>query len=107
MARGLSGRASLATDGGMLFVFPDVAPRAFWMNEMLIPIDIIWLNGGRVAEVWANAPPPAPGEAPAQRRGPDADMVLELPAGAAAAAGLGVGDTVGLPAALDLRAAAR
>lgn len=91
----------------MLFVFPDVAPRSFWMNEMLIPLDIIWLNGGRVAEVWAGAPPPAPGQAPARRAGPAADAVLEVPAGSAAAAGLRVGDTVALPPALDLRAAAR
>jgi len=107
LAQGLSGRSSLAPGSGMIFVFPDVAPRSFWMNDMLIPLDIIWLNSGRVVEIWADATPPTAGEQPARRAGPAADAVLELPAGATAASGLTIGDIVGLPPALDLRAAAR
>ena len=91
----------------MLFVYPDVAPRAFWMHEMLIPLDIVWLRGGRVVDLWADAPAPGPGQPPARHDGPDADAVLEVPAGATAAAGLAVGDTVALPPALDLAGAAR
>lgn len=42
--RGLSGRASLAPDEAMLFVFPKDDTYGFWMKDMLIPIDIYWLD---------------------------------------------------------------
>jgi hypothetical protein len=37
--RGLMERPALAPDAGMLFLFPEVAPRAFWMLNTLIPLD--------------------------------------------------------------------
>jgi len=43
-ATGLSGRTSLCSNCGMLFVFAyeDIWP--FWMQNTLIPLDIIWLD---------------------------------------------------------------
>ncbi len=46
-ARGLSGRELLADDEGMLFVFPEEAAHSFWMKDMLIPIDIVWLSADK------------------------------------------------------------
>ena len=47
--QGLMGRTEIARDGGMLFVFPDVAMRSFWMKDCLTDMDIIFLDGsGRV-----------------------------------------------------------
>lgn len=43
-AQGLGGRASLPEDGAMLFVFPHDERWGFWMKDMLIPLDIFWLN---------------------------------------------------------------
>ncbi len=42
--QGLSDRDRIAPDGGMLFVFPQSAPRAFVMRRCLVPIDIIFLS---------------------------------------------------------------
>ncbi len=44
--RGLSDRASIAPDGGMLFAFPShqVAVQGFVMRDCAIPIDIIFLD---------------------------------------------------------------
>jgi len=42
--KGLGGVAELSDTEGMLFIFPDKAVRTFWMKDMLIPIDIIWVN---------------------------------------------------------------
>lgn len=42
--RGLSGRASLSSDYGMLFVFAIDERYGFWMKDMLVPIDIFWLD---------------------------------------------------------------
>ena len=42
--QGLSDRAEIAPDGGMLFVFPDVVPREFVMRRCLVPINIAFLS---------------------------------------------------------------
>jgi len=98
-ARGLGGRASLEQDAGMLFVFPNEQPRAFWMKDTRFPLDFVWISADRrVVGVAENAPPPAPGT-------PDADLtlytsdapvlyVLEVNAGAVASAGVRAGDAV-------------
>jgi uncharacterized protein len=41
---GLMFRQQLAPDGGMLFVFPDNVPRAFWMKNTFIPLGIAFLD---------------------------------------------------------------
>lgn len=52
--QGLSDRAEIADDGGMLFVFPKEDIRSFVMRRCLVPIDIAFLNaGGEV--VWMHA----------------------------------------------------
>jgi uncharacterized protein len=41
---GLSGRESLPMDRGMLFVLPRRMPVEFWMNDVKIPLTIVFLN---------------------------------------------------------------
>lgn len=56
--RGLMYRPSLADGHGMLFLFPDAAPRRFWMKNVLFPIDIIFIDADwRVRTVHASVPP--------------------------------------------------
>jgi hypothetical protein len=47
-SRGLSGRAGLDTNRGMLFVFPTPEIQTFWMKDTLIPLDIIWVADNKV-----------------------------------------------------------
>jgi hypothetical protein len=47
-SRGLSGRAELNTNRGMLFVFPTPEIQTFWMKDTLIPLDIIWVTDNKV-----------------------------------------------------------
>ncbi|MCI5108745.1 MAG: DUF192 domain-containing protein [Candidatus Pacebacteria bacterium] len=42
--KGLSGRESLSSDTGMLFVFPEDGLHGIWMKDMNFSIDIIWLS---------------------------------------------------------------
>ena len=50
--RGLSGRESMSGDYGMLFVFPKDGLYGFWMKDMLVPIDIFWLDDkGQVVSI--------------------------------------------------------
>jgi uncharacterized membrane protein (UPF0127 family) len=44
-ARGLMERESIPPDGGMLFVFPEVRTRWFWMKNCVVDIDLIFLDG--------------------------------------------------------------
>ena len=41
---GLMHRKSLASNEGMLFIFPRPGYYNFWMKNTLIPLDMIWLN---------------------------------------------------------------
>ena len=42
--QGLSGRANLGADTGMIFVFDEPDQYGFWMKDMKFPIDILWLD---------------------------------------------------------------
>lgn len=43
-AQGLGGRSDVPENYGMLFVFPTDQRVGFWMKDMQVPIDIIWLS---------------------------------------------------------------
>jgi hypothetical protein len=44
LKQGLSGRAGLKENEGMLFVFERPGKYSFWMKDMNFPIDIIWIG---------------------------------------------------------------
>jgi len=51
-AIGLMGRASLAPDSGMLFVYPDEAVRSFWMKNTPLPLSIAYISkAGRIVHI--------------------------------------------------------
>lgn len=43
-SKGLSGVENMSGNQGMLFVFNNPSKQGFWMKEMKIPLDIIWLD---------------------------------------------------------------
>lgn len=94
--RGLSGRASLAENRGMLFVYPDRLERTYWMKGMRFPIDIVWIDRGRVAGVEPDLPVPVGGDLPLYPSRVPADHVLEVRAGWAARHGVERGDRVSI-----------
>lgn len=93
--RGLSGRENLIPGRGMLFVFPKRGSHAFWMKGMEFPIDIIWIDGNKIADIAARAFSPLDGEEPRiyRPRG-EANFVLEARAGSAEMLGWKIGDEV-------------
>jgi len=94
--RGLMHRTRLASDRGMLFVFPEAVRRPFWMYSTLIPLDIIWMDTNHsIVFISANTPPCPPEKGtncPNYGGSQPARYVLELAAGAGAGHGLKVGD---------------
>ncbi len=101
-ARGLGGIRNLMPNQGMLFIFneKDVTP-PFWMKNMLIPIDIIWIDDGVVTQINARVEPIAlqtadeniPLIIPAE----PIDYVLEVRAGYTEQNQITVGDKVIIP----------
>jgi uncharacterized membrane protein (UPF0127 family) len=94
--RGLMERTALSPNAGMLFIFPDVAPRAFWMMNTLIPLDMLFIDPHhRVINIQENALPCAsPRRCPTYNSTAPAKYVLEIPGGRARALGMKAGDRV-------------
>lgn len=94
--QGLSGRTDVPSGYGMLFVFDRADRYGFWMKDMHVPIDIIWLadDGTVLAIDEAVAPStyPEPFYPPRPVR-----LVLETRAGEAKAQGWSVGTRMPLP----------
>lgn len=59
--KGLADRDNLDENKGMLFVFEEqnVKPR-FWMKGTKFPLDIIWINDGKIVQIDENVSPPEP-----------------------------------------------
>lgn len=90
--RGLSNRAYLPSDQGMLFIFSDYSVRSFWMNEMLIPLDIIWIKDTTIVGIAysVDTPPPL-----VSYKSPEpVNYVLEVNAGWAKSFSITTGDHV-------------
>lgn len=57
-ALGLSGRSLLGDYQGMLFVMDENEIHSFWMNDMLIPLDIIYIDiEGYIVDIFENELP--------------------------------------------------
>ena len=56
-SQGLSGVDRLTYQEGMLFLHEKKENLQYWMKDMLIPIDIIWLDGDRVVGFEENVQP--------------------------------------------------
>lgn len=98
-SRGLSGRASLIAGTGMLFIFEGESRLRFWMKEMEISLDMVWIGANcRVVDISENVPPPEPGtsldDLPRYSPRSPARYVLEINGGESAALDLVIGDQV-------------
>ena len=95
--RGLSGRAQLEQNEGMLFLFNSPSVQNFWMKDMNFAIDMVWIGGGKVLGFAENAVPQpgAPLWGLKIYSSPNGvDTVLEVNAGTVAKDGIKIGDSV-------------
>ena len=103
--RGLSNRARLSPDQGMLFVFPEPSDNAFVMRECYWPIDVAFIDAQRriitIHQMQVERDPKVPDEV-LTRYPPDAPAtyVLEVLGGELARRGIRVGDRVEFSAAV-------
>jgi uncharacterized membrane protein (UPF0127 family) len=94
-AKGLMFRDHLAPDAGMLFDYGREQLAAFWMQNTLIPLDMVFVGeDGTVKTIHVNARPmdttSIPSEVPVR-------FVLEIPGGRSQEIGLAVGDKMDHP----------
>lgn len=90
--RGLMDRHSMKDDQAMLFVFPDMKLRSFYMKNTLIPLDIVYIDKDHfVVSIQENAIPldetSLPSNVPAQ-------YVLEINGGLSERMLLKMGDSI-------------
>ena len=100
--KGLSGVKSLDQNSGMFFVFDTKQTKPlFWMKDMLIPLDIIWIGNGKIVQIDKNIPAPTKGTVDSKLTRYSADKpidyVLEVNAGFCDQNNVKVGDSVTVP----------
>ncbi|WP_420348461.1 DUF192 domain-containing protein [Pelagibius sp.] len=91
-SQGLMFRHSMAATAGMLFLFERPEPRAMWMKNTLIPLDMLFIDeGGVIVRIQERT---VPFSLQAISSGQDVIAVLELNAGTSSRLSIKPGDRV-------------
>ena len=102
-ACGLSHRVQLLENHGMLFIYPNLGPRTFWMKDTHIPLSIAFLDdSGRIASIHHMTPMQT---AERYRSLQPVRYALEVNQGWFTEHGIGVGDVfeMKLPVVIEIR----
>jgi uncharacterized membrane protein (UPF0127 family) len=97
MQKGMMFRDSLARGHGMLFIHQKPGLYPYWMYQVRIPLDMLWMDSSRrIVEISADTPPCKTKASQCANYGghQQAQFVLELGGGEAQRLGLHVGDTL-------------
>lgn len=90
--RGLMDRLILPDNAGMFFIFPNDAPRSFWMKNTYIPLDIIYINSDKeIVSIQKYTQPKTTYSIPSEK---PAMYVLEVNAGFTDKIGISPGDKI-------------
>lgn len=94
---GLSKYKSIKEEQGMIFSFGKDDYYRFWMKEMKFPIDLIYINDGKIVTIYKNVPIPKDKSNPQiYNSNKPADTVLEISAGLSQKYNFKEGDSVAL-----------
>jgi len=91
---GLMYRPALPDNRGMLFPFSSPQPVRFWMKNVPVALDMVFLQNGVVQYIEAAAPPCANEPCPTYGPNVPVDTVIELRSGRAAELNLRKGDSI-------------
>jgi uncharacterized membrane protein (UPF0127 family) len=82
--QGLMGRENLADGTGMLFDFPEGTQPSIWMRNMVISLDLLYIDStGRLAQIFSDVPPCRAMPCEIYKANQPLRFVLEVPAGTA------------------------
>jgi len=94
---GLMFRETLGENDGMLFIFEQEHPIAFWMKNTLIPLDIIFIdNDLKIVDIKHDVQPCEEDPCPNYTSKSPAIYVLEVNGGYSDLNDIKIGDTIGL-----------
>lgn len=91
IAKGLGDRDNLCEKCGMLFEFPKKGRYPFWMKDMKIDLDIIWIDGNEIVYIAKNVSYYSSETITPEVK---ADRVLEINAGLAEKYDIEIGDKI-------------
>jgi len=91
---GLSKRASLCNDCGMLFIFPEKQKGEFVMRDMNFPLDLLFIVNNRIVEINRNLMPEGKQPINYYKSFEPINMALELPGGYCQQNNIQIGDQV-------------
>lgn len=98
MGRGMMFRDSLPEGEAMLFIHGSSNKYGYWMYQVKIPLDIIWMDArGVVVELSENTPPcndKSAKDCPTFGGNQESMVVLELPGGYGRKHGVALGQTI-------------
>lgn len=93
---GLMYRESLEANRGMLFTFSPPREVGFWMKNVVIPLDMVFIFDGKIKTIKTNVPPCKVDPCPVYHSNALIDNVIELKGGKANELNLKVGDPVNI-----------
>lgn len=91
---GLMYRPALPDNRGMLFQLPSAQPVRFWMKNVPVALDMVFLQNGVVKYIQTSAPPCASEPCPTYGPNVAIDQVIELRSGRAQELNLKEGDSI-------------
>ncbi|MGB9371971.1 MAG: DUF192 domain-containing protein [Halobacteriota archaeon] len=92
---GLMNRTYLNEDAGMLFIFPTQQQQSFWMKNMRIPLDIVFITAdNHVLEIYPSVPPCTSDPCTLYTSSAPIKHALEVNSGFCARNGIASGDPV-------------
>ncbi len=93
-AMGLMYRPALPDDRGMLFPIAVPRPVTFWMRNVPVALDMVFIHKGSIVAIASSVPPCITPSCPTYGPQSTVDHVLELRAGRASELGLKAGDPI-------------
>jgi uncharacterized membrane protein (UPF0127 family) len=93
---GLAKYKSIGQNQGMIFLFDKSDYYSFWMKDMKFPIDIIFISGNKVVDVFDKVPVSPNENLPVYTTKTKADKVLEINAGLAKKYEIKIGNIVNI-----------
>lgn len=93
-AIGLMFRPEIPDNRGMLFPFDPPRPVNFWMRNVQVPLDMVFLRQGEIVAIAHNVPPCTTPGCPTYGPNAPVDSVMELRGGRANELGLSAGDRI-------------
>lgn len=91
---GLMYRQSLDKNRGMLFSFSPARQVGFWMKNVVIPLDMVFIQNGKIKAIANNVPPCSVDPCPVYAPNTLVDTVIELKNGRAKELGLKIDDSI-------------